>query len=491
MLDKDSPSPAAEALLSRWHGSEASRAVGRLISRDEDALPDDDAADGDEAGPVSYSEDAPGRRMDRNDELAGWRHDSLLQAPSPTPRNDTAAASFLQLPRRFRAYLDSYFASSHSSFPVADEEAILRLAESYPPTGVRVNPCDPACAFHSELWSAVTIGAALSSRQRPPRDATAGGADEASHASFYATARKLIPLEDGAPTSAHVRSLLLLALAKLAGDETSASWLLIGQAVTLLLQLVKNHGGHGKAVQDRRILLMGCFVLDTLVSLALGNPSHMRSLDLPNFLDSLDPQFGNPVAPRRAPMAADRPHPDAFSSPDGDPLPEASLLQQYKFAKVLSEHLTPQAAGATPASKSGASDLIESLDPPFHFCNSLVQGSVPRRTPGAALAQAGFLASSILLSPAPQPRLIQSLVDTVGQHISSTSSDAPPPLLTVYVELATQNGRVTCLGPDERARTAALLAALRGRTEHLGADPSPKPPEVERPGIAPRHAYET
>lgn len=476
LLDKDASSPAAEALLGRWQQSEAFKAVGRLISRDEDVLRDDDTVDGDGAGP-SWREETPARR-----ERPRWRSNSLLQVPSPTSIIDAPAASLLELPRHFRYYLDTYFTSSHSSLPIADEEAMLRLADSYPPAGVRLLPSDPTCALHSELWGAMAVGAALSSRQRP------GEADETSYTSLYATARKLLPLEEGAPTASHVRSLLLLSLVKLTGNETNAAWSLIGQAVTLLLQLIKNHGGHEKVAQERfPVVLMACFVLDTLVSLTLGNPSHMRSLNLPTFPSVPNLPAGDIVPGRGAPTAIGRPSDtETFSKPKITPL--ASLFQHYKFAKVLSQHLTQSAPTPPPAYRSGPSDIIQSLEPPFHFCNSLVQGGAEQEAPSAVLAQAGFLTGSILLSPAPAQRLLQSLVDTVGQYASSADPRAPPPLLAIYVELATGDGRITCLAPDERERTAALLMALKGGIHNRisGSHATPKAAAAENPGLPPQ-----
>lgn len=467
LLDKDASSPAAEALLGRWQQSEAFKAVGRLISRDEDSLRDDETVDGDGAG-TSWSGDAPGRLEptveQQQQQQRIWRGGPLLQGPTPPTPMDPPAASLLELPRHFRYYLDTYFTSSHSSFPIADEEAMLRLADSYPPTGVRLLPSDPTCALHSELWGAMAVGAALASQQRPQE------ADEASYTSLYATARKLLPLEEGAPTASHVRSLLLLSLVKLTSNETNAAWSLIGQAVTLLLQLIKNHGGHEKVAQERfPVVLMACFVLDTLVSLTLGNPSHMRSLNLPTFLNAPGLQAGNLMAGRGAPTSMGRcSDTDAFSSPKVAPL--TSLYQHYKFAKVLSQHLSPSAAAPSPAFRSGPSDIIESLEPPFHFCNSLVQGSAEEEAPSAVLAQAGFLTGSILLSSAPAPRLLQNLLDKVRQYAPGAGSRPPPPLLALYVELATGDDRMSCLSPDEREKTAALLAALKGGMRNICSD---------------------
>lgn len=485
LLDKENPSPATEALLSRWQRSEAFRAIERLISRDEVVVPED-TPDGDSTGSVPWPVDTPGGQGDASEGSPGWMSSSLMRTPT-NPGHDRPAAPLLELPANFRHYLNVYFASTHSWLPIIEEEAVSQLAASYPLTGLRVNPCERAYALHSELWSAMALGAALDPAHRGSQDIEMGSTNgvmgpSSSRASLYTTARALIPLEDGTLATSHVRSLLLLSLVKLSQDETNAAWLLIGQAVRLLLGLPKNHGGHERITHGQQSgITMACFVLDTLVSLALGNPSHMRSPDLPS---TLNPPFNNLPNPHAASGIARPSHPDVFSNHDAAPTPEASLFQQYKFARVLSQHLAPQREA--PALGSGATDLIHSLEPPFHFCNTLVHGGISPRAPGAVLAQAGFLTASILLSPTPAPRLIQSLVDVASQYVSSTDNSAPPPLLTVYLELATGDGRAAFLPPDEKERTAGLMRALKNRLDVPSANLHTKPPEAEGPRVVPQ-----
>ena len=491
LLDKDSSSPAVEALLGRWQRSEAFKAVGRLISRDEDVR-EDEALEGDIRS-SGWSEETPGQRPEHNDDLAIWRQNppphipsALVPVPAPSLQLDTGPTLLLKLPHDFRRYLDVYTTSTHSWLPIADEEALRHLPASYPITGLRVNFGDRASAVHSELWSAMAVGASLDPPPAGTTDSIVSSLPP--HVSLYTTARRLLPLEGGAPTTSHVRSLLLLSLAKLAQDDTNASWLLIGQAVTLLLQIIKDYGDHGRDLQDQhRVLLMGCFVLDTLISLSLGNPPHMRALDLPSFLDIFGHQASEVATPRGVLMSAGRPsHPDIVSDFESTPPPITALFQQYKFARVLSQHLSPRTTSPSPPSASRASDLVESLEPPFHFCNSLIRGSIIRKAPGAVLAETGFLTSSILLSSAaPAPHLIESLVDMVGQYMSHSDPGARPVLLAVYVKLATQDGRLNCLGPDGRARTVALLAALRGQAGSADSGPTPKPSQIKAPNIPP------
>lgn len=45
---------------------------------------------------------------------------------------------------------------------------------------------------------------------------------------------------------------------------------------------------------------------------------------------------------------------------------------------------------------------------------------------------------------------------------------------------------MTCLGPDERERTAALVAALKGRIPNRGSDPIPKATAADNPRLPPQ-----
>ncbi|CAI4212023.1 unnamed protein product [Parascedosporium putredinis] len=234
--------------------------------------------------------------------------------------------------------------------------------------------------------------------------------------------------------------------------------MLIGQAVRLFLQLPQHQPGQKNPfTNDDLIVWMACFVLDTLVSLRLGKPSQMRSLDLPEALHPLDARFRELSDPQ-----------SHSNSPGMTPSPVAALFQQYKFARILSHALSARTGGGSrdPSTVgSGPADLVQSLDPPFHFCNALVHGGLATKAPAAFLVHAGFLTASMLLAPASMPRLIDSLIDVVGQCVSAVGAETSPLLLSLYLELAVGEGRLDCLKQDERARTVDLLQVLKGRSE--------------------------
>ncbi|PKS05123.1 hypothetical protein jhhlp_008490 [Lomentospora prolificans] len=483
-IDKDSPT--AEALLKRWHQSDVYQGIDRIISRDE-TTPRSDPPDGDGASSVPRLLDSVGRRAERNGELTKWRAGSL-RVMSPASQHGFGEVSHLELPSNSRNYLEAYFTWAHCWFPIVEQEPLTQLAASYPATGFRVDPRDQSYSRHAELWSAMAVGAALESRRGNLPDVLSRGpgriqipGEPPSHVVIYSTARKLVPTEDGVLDECHVRSLLLLSLAKLASSETNASWMLIGQAVRLFLQLPKYHTGQKNPFsQQDLIVFMACFILDTLVSLRLGKPSQMRSLDLPDTLHPLDAQFRELSNP-----------PDCSNNPSMAPSPMAALFQQYKFARILSQNLSMRTGGGNPSSAGfGPAELVQSLDPPFHFCNALVHGGLTPKAPAAFLVHAGFLTTSILLAPASMPRLIESLLDVVGHCVSAVGANTSPLLLSLYLELAVGEGRLDCLKPDERSRTVELLQTLKGGSDNQEATCGPQSVAAGSIGLTPQSAME-
>ena len=485
-LDKDSP--AAEALLKRWHQSQAYQNIDRLISKDGGTPRSDPPAGGDRvdniAGFVPRSIDRglpAGIRAEANGELDRWL------ATSPDLLQNRAALASLELPPNFRHYLDVYHNYSHSWFPILEEEVLAQVMASYSPMALLPDPRSHGYGAHSELWSALAVGAALDSRQQSLfSDRQLGSpfdvgrpSDTASwktHTHIYSTARHLIPPEDGRLVEPHVRSLLLLSLVKLTHDELNAAWLLVGQAVRLFLHLqLPRQCSREEATFAKQdlIVFMACFILDTLVSLRLEKPSHLRPEDLPNTLHPSHPQF-------RLFSAAQEPL-GTISSPS----PLAVLFQQYKFSRILNHHLYSRTGETSTLPGSRPADLIRSLDPPFHFCNALVHADLTPKAPAASLVHAAFLAASVLISPISMPRLIESLIDVASHCVSGAGAHGSPILLTLYLELAIGNHRIECLKADEQIRMLEILNILKGRHESSRYTHS-----VEGPSMTPRSAME-
>lgn len=105
---------------------------------------------------------------------------------------------------------------------------------------------------------------------------------------IYDRARSLIPSDDSSFDLGHVQALLLLALIKTGYASWTAAWLLIGQALRLDIDLgldrppIEAPGSQAKARMSgrRKHCFLGCFVVDTLVSLRLGRQPYLEKTDV-------------------------------------------------------------------------------------------------------------------------------------------------------------------------------------------------------------------
>ncbi|RYP38377.1 hypothetical protein DL768_010787 [Monosporascus sp. mg162] len=458
LLDRESA--AGDGLLKKWQKSKVHRGVDRLISRQR----------GGPHGEPDASENEFDIQISPN---RNYQAINLGGLPSAAP-GDTMAEigqwmskggghgreddSFVvQLPTDFRRLLDIYFTYTHCWFPIVERDKIMNLASSYPPDGLILDSRNHSCAAHSELWSAMAVAAA-----RNPEADTCSGPNSCPDGRLdskriYQIARRLIPFEDATFHSSHSRSILLLSLAKLSKKESSAAWLLIGNAVRLLLQSKQDSIERQFTAEDPdSLVFMACCLLDTLVSLNLGQPSHIRTADYPAALQRLQ-------IPSE-PLACWEPVPgigpclnDDASSEQAAPSPVSCLYQLYKFCAILSRSIEqPKSLDSSPA----AADLVKALDPPFYFCNTLIHGGLNSRAPSAFLVQAGFLTSSILLTPDSRPYLMGSLIEVVEACLNKFAACGSPLLLLLYLELASSNGRATGLQHGDKTRLERALESL-------------------------------
>ncbi|RYP04277.1 hypothetical protein DL764_004540 [Monosporascus ibericus] len=460
----DGESAAGDGLLKKWQRSKVHQGVDRLISRQRSGPHEE----------LDVSENELDVQISPNHNSQAINLGGL---PSTAPADTMAGIGqrmskrgdhgneddcvVIQLPTDFRRLLDIYFAYTHCWFPILERDKIMNLASSYPSDGLTLDPGAHSCAAHSELWSAMAVAAV-----RNPQAETCSGSNSRpdgrlNSKQIYRIARRLVPFEDATFHSSHSRSILLLSLVKLSKKECSAAWLLIGNAVRLLLQSKQDHIERQFTSADPdSLLFMACCVLDTLVSLNLGQPSHIRTADYPTALQRLqmppEPLAGWEPIPGIGPCL----NGDA-SSKQAAPSPVVCLYQLYKFCAVLSRNVEqPNSLDSSPA----AADLVKALDPPFYFCNTLIHGGFSPRAPSAFLVQAGFLTSSMLLTPDSRPYLMGSLIDVVEACLNKFAACGSPLLLLLYLELASSNGRATGLQHGDRMRLEMALESLENRS---------------------------
>jgi hypothetical protein len=180
------------------------------------------------------------------------------------------------LPPRAWNLLEMYFAFTHSWFPIADKIHVLQAYYTYGRAALDIAPGSPGSGDHALLWAILTYTSVQDRAQRKTDHNTQE--NSAADQQLYDTARRLMPTEVPDFELGHVQGLLLLALTDLGLGRASTSWVLVGQATRYAIEI---HSNLPSAASDKssraRHVLMGCFLLDTLLSARLGRPAHMHS----------------------------------------------------------------------------------------------------------------------------------------------------------------------------------------------------------------------
>ncbi|GIK06785.1 hypothetical protein Aspvir_002437 [Aspergillus viridinutans] len=185
----------------------------------------------------------------------------------------------LKLPPQTSQLLDTYFAVTHSWFPVVTKHNILRASYLYASAPLSVESMSPGSGDHAALWAVLSY--TVSHSRTNARD----GAFEvlATTKEYYTIARSLIPSETARYELGHVQALLLLTLVNIGLEEWTAAWLLSGQAVRMAIS--KNLGSladirRSDELRQGKAVFLGCFVVDSLLSFRIARRPCMHPRDL-------------------------------------------------------------------------------------------------------------------------------------------------------------------------------------------------------------------
>ncbi|KAH0438355.1 hypothetical protein CcaCcLH18_03342 [Colletotrichum camelliae] len=452
LLDKDNE--AGNRLHKRWRRCRVHKDIDRLLSGKDGISPRQDTS-GDES-----DADADGRNKQKD----------------ATPQEGNVVSPKTNGPER-------------ASDATPSEPDLDIVAASYPPDGFDIDPEDSgASAAHAELWCALAVGAF----QDATSSNTSGRAEPSDRPSLiFAAARGLIPVETDMGLG-HVKALLVLSLVKLGQDNAGAASLLIGLAVRGAMALTdgrsRNRGRNSISGQAAPLtpeanstaldrVMMACLMLDTIVSLGLGQTPHMRTSDMKDKpTDENGPEEWAPWVPRTG-----------FGSEEVDGAVHAaqslsSFNQLYQFFRTLNQSVE----SGTAAPQIGAANLVQVLDPRFSFCNSVVFGaSTIPKLPSAFLIQATFLGATLTLMPDARVSLIWSLMEVLENSIAQFGAAGVSPLLVTYMSIANTKSCVKALRDDDKARWNTLMGDLisvwQDRTTNtdssvLDAEPGGKTP---------------
>ncbi|OLN96987.1 Quinic acid utilization activator 2 [Colletotrichum chlorophyti] len=474
LLDKDSE--AGNRLHKRWRRCRVHKDIDRILSGKDCISPrQDTSGDDSEIEADGHSKDkgeTPPDGIDASPKQAAAapKTDAARGEQFARHRHGSRSRRRFKLPNNSPRLLEVFYSYTHSWFPLLnDKETLDAVAASYPSNGLDIDPEDSnTSAAHAELWCALAVGAFQDARSSK----TIGGSDPPEPPSWtFAAARSLIPVETEMALG-HVKALLILSLVKLGQDNAGAASLLVGLGVRGTMALtdqwslqsndngrnmssgpsdpaLANHETYSKAL-DRA--LMACLMLDTVVSLRLGQTPHMRTSDTKDKpTEESGPEEWAPWVPRAG-----------FGSEIADAAVQpaqclSSFNQLYQFFRAINQSVESGSAG----SHAGAANLVQALDARFSFCNSVVFGaSTIPKLPSAFLIQATFLGATLTLMADPRVSLVWSLMEVLENSIEHFGAAGVSPLLVTYMSIANTKSCVKALRDDDKARWNSLMGDL-------------------------------
>ncbi|KAL2840160.1 fungal-specific transcription factor domain-containing protein [Aspergillus pseudoustus] len=205
-----------------------------------------------------------------------------MSAESRIPPTTTAtnSAQPLQIPPQTSQLLDTYFATTHSWFPIVAKHNILRASYLYANApSISVARLSPGSGDHAALWALLSYTIFVS--PSGPQDGSSGVICNARE--YYAIARSLVPSETEHYELGHVQALLLLTLVNIGLEDWTAAWMLSGQAVRMVISMdicALTDARRSEEMRQAKAVFLGCFVVDSLLSFRLSRRPSMHPRDL-------------------------------------------------------------------------------------------------------------------------------------------------------------------------------------------------------------------
>ncbi|KAE8375236.1 fungal-specific transcription factor domain-containing protein [Aspergillus bertholletiae] len=193
-----------------------------------------------------------------------------------------------RLPSNAWALIDIYFTYTQCWFPILEKHDILRTAFRHSEDNIAVSAISAGSGNHAALWAVLALASIQEASITATRQLPQAYSDRPNPTQLYATAKSLIPGEEGAYDIGHVQALLILSLIKLGQQDWAAAWVLVGQAVRIsqCLRLDRPLGtqpinGDGLKSSGRaKHVFLGCFVLETIVAMQADQIPSLRKGDL-------------------------------------------------------------------------------------------------------------------------------------------------------------------------------------------------------------------
>lgn len=463
LVGKDSE--RSNRLHKRWRKSKVQKEIDRILSgghvsqtRADKSSP----SDNDESDTAQSDKAAPIKLQDSNS-TAG---------PVPSVNGSSlriidgqgsslTASKLTRLPPDYWRLLDIYFSYTHCWFPILEKQDLLKTVYLYPTEGLDILRTDTASACHAELWAALALASyqdASSAKSTAQSDST-----DANHSpdDLYAIARSLTLSEDGEFDVQHARALLLLALVNIGKGKKTSAWILIGLAHRIALDMTELPRGEEQSPKRATAVLMGCCILDTLISVhrkglpGLEAAAIIENLSIPE--DNLDEW--QPWAPC-----------DGFGKDPSGPAissrsPAYSLTtfnQLYDVFKFLRKRSLPRQDNPLlrehPAEVMMLLHRTIKLRLPFGDFVTARESS-PATIPSAYVLRILFLwASALLECTGESPCLL--VLETVEQYLFQFGACGAPPFFAGCMAMMAQHRSFADLHPQSRDRWHAIKDIL-------------------------------
>ncbi|KFY30421.1 hypothetical protein V493_01915 [Pseudogymnoascus sp. VKM F-4281 (FW-2241)] len=217
---------------------------------------------------------SPASTLGHPNDVFATTQESFGSKPFTIPR-EIVVRSTLPLPERTWNLIDVYFSYTHCWFPIIEKHELLRLSYQYS-QNESASPQRKSGDL-AVLW-AVLAHADHQKRAINPYTTINGLDNDWTVDRLYEESKVNIPPEEGDFELGHVQALLILTLLNIGQGRWSGAWLLIGKAVRIAIELGFNHATDKKCLNAH--VLLGCFILDTLVALHLSRIPQLRVSDI-------------------------------------------------------------------------------------------------------------------------------------------------------------------------------------------------------------------
>lgn len=209
------------------------------------------------------------------------------EVPEPTDRSQAVSLTMTNtsgqlasLPHDAFDLLDVYSKYHNCWIPIVPKHVLVRIFYTYEDV--------QETAEQALIWAVMAIA-------RVDELEVSNSPSTPSAVSYYERARHMVSGITASQSLAHAQTLLLLVLFDMNRSYWSSAYLLIGQAVrVLLLQIHETsmarslNGPKSESVKVQKRVVLAAFGLDTLIAARLGVTTHLRSSDILETTDIYD-----------------------------------------------------------------------------------------------------------------------------------------------------------------------------------------------------------